>query len=133
MAKQQARALKRNMLLSSLNGCIDSFVDGRLEAKKKRTMRDRELEADPYEGFILNLREHWSISHPDHANDIIPEIMDGHNLIDMFDPDIEEKLNKLEEQEADLEAINFYEQSDWTKDEDKNNPEMQRIRIKAGK
>ena len=30
--------------------------------------------------------------------------MDGHNIADFYDADIEERLNKLEEEEADIEA-----------------------------
>ncbi|CAH8568603.1 unnamed protein product [Heterobilharzia americana] len=100
-------------------------------SKRRRTMRDRELEADPDEGFILNLREHWRITHPEEANDVIPEILNGHNLIDLFDPEIEEKLNALEEQEAALEDAGFYDDSEWHKDE--NDPEMKKIRVTAAK
>ncbi|VDP91868.1 unnamed protein product [Echinostoma caproni] len=126
LAKRQIKALKR-----SHASAFGTIVANSTE-NKKRTLRDRELEAGD-DGFILNLREHWQLKHPEHANDVIPEIMDGHNLIDFFDPDIEERLNELEKQETEMEAAGVYEESDWTKDPDANNPEMQEIRKTAAK
>ncbi|CAH8536784.1 unnamed protein product [Schistosoma turkestanicum] len=135
LEKQRKRMLKRLRIADSLPTNKHIQVDDDDEdddpSKRCRTMRDRELEADPDEGFILNLREHWSIKHPEEANDIIPEIFNGHNLIDLFDPEIEEKLNALEEQEAALENAGFYDESELLKQE--NDPEMKKIKVTAAK
>lgn len=121
LAKRRSKVLKRTHAVA-----FDS------QHNKPRTLRDRELEAGD-DGFILNLREHWQLKHPQEANDIIPEILDGHNLFDFFDPDIEERLNELERQESEMEAAGLYEESDWTKDPDADDPKMQEIRKTASK
>lgn len=45
--------------------------------------------------------------------DIIPEIMDGKNVADFLDPDIEAKLDALEREEERLEAEGFYDEEDY--------------------
>ncbi|CAH8861241.1 unnamed protein product [Trichobilharzia szidati] len=131
LAKQRTRILKRLHASAALRPDLIPTEEETDPSKRRKTMRDRELEADPDEGFILNLREHWKIANPDEANDVIPEIYNGHNLIDLFDPEIEEKLNALEEQEAAFEAAGLYDESEWRKDE--NDPEMKKIRVTAAK
>lgn len=97
-------------------------------AKRPMTMRDRELaEGDD---FYLNLRDHWLLKNPHERNDIIPEIVDGHNIADFFDPDIEAKLNELEEQEKAMEEAGVYDEEE---DPDDADPEMQKLRIIAKK
>ncbi|VDK23355.1 unnamed protein product [Taenia asiatica] len=97
-------------------------------AKRPMTMRDRELaEGDD---FYLNLRDHWLLKNPHERNDIIPEIVDGHNIADFFDPDIEAKLNELEEQEKAMEEAGVYDEEE---DPDDADPEMQKLRITAKK
>nr|VZI25757.1 unnamed protein product [Spirometra erinaceieuropaei] len=100
-------------------------------AKRPRlTMRERELaEGDD---FYLNLRDHWLLKNKNEKNDIIPEIIDGHNIADFFDEDIEAKLNELEAQERELEDVGFYEAGDLH-DPDDDDPEMQKIRSTARK
>lgn len=123
--------LKRLRIANSLQPSSQLEDEDEDSSKRCRTVRDREPEADPDEGFILNLREHWRIKCPEEANDIIPEILNGHNLIDLFDPEIEEKLNALEEQEAAFENAGFYDESELLKQE--NDPEMKKIRETAAK
>ncbi|KAL5970725.1 Nucleolar GTP-binding protein 1 [Taenia solium] len=97
-------------------------------AKRPMTMRDRELvEGDD---FYLNLHDHWLLKNPHERNDIIPEIVDGHNIADFFDPDIEAKLNELEEQEKAMEEAGAYDEEE---DPDDADPEMQKLRITAKK
>ncbi|KAH9277610.1 Nucleolar GTP-binding protein 1 [Echinococcus granulosus] len=97
-------------------------------AKRPMTMRDRELaEGDD---FYLNLRDHWLLKNPHERNDIIPEIVDGHNIADFFDPDIEARLNELEEQEKAMEEAGVYDEEE---DPDDADPDMQKLRITAKK
>lgn len=51
-------------------------------------------------GYILN-DESWK-------HDAIPEIMDGKNIADFIDPDIEERLAHLEAEEEQLDAAGYY-------------------------
>lgn len=46
---------------------------------------------------------------PEWKSDIMPEIMDGKNIADFIDPDIEEKLEALEREEEKLIAEGFYD------------------------
>ncbi|VDD77377.1 unnamed protein product [Mesocestoides corti] len=123
----EKRKLKRAAPDDSETSAMD--VDGQPPpAKRPMTMRDRELaEGDD---FYLNLRDHWLLKNPHERNDVIPEIFDGHNVIDFFDEDIEARLNELEEQERALEEAGFYEEEE---DPDDAHPEMQELRATAKK
>jgi len=47
-----------------------------------------------------DLREKYLLKHPEWRFDIIPEIVDGKNIADFLDPDIEELLDRLEQEEV---------------------------------
>ena len=51
----------------------------------------------------------YLLANPEWNQDIIPEIMDGKNIADFIDPDIEEKLEALEREEERLQAEGFYD------------------------
>jgi nucleolar GTP-binding protein len=64
--------------------------------------------------------ENYMLDNPDWKYDVLPEIMDGKNVYDLYytslhrangsiDPEIEEKLNALEAEEERLEAGGFYD------------------------
>lgn len=48
--------------------------------------------------FNYPWNEHFVLENDAWKYDIVPEIMDGKNIIDYVDPDIEIKLRKLEEE-----------------------------------
>jgi len=54
-----------------------------------------------YRKFYVDMDDEWKY-------DAIPEFMDGKNVMDFFDADIEEKLRMLEDEEAQLEASGAY-------------------------
>lgn len=58
------------------------------------------------------------LANDDWKYDTIPEIMDGKNVADFIDPDIEEKLNALEREEERLIAEGFYEEDDTIEDDE---------------
>lgn len=64
--------------------------------------------------YVCDYRKYYQLEDEDWRWDAIPEIMDGKNVIDFYDPDIEERLRALEEEEAALEAQGAYapEESD---------------------
>merc|ERR1719502_1901747 len=68
---------------------------------RRRTQRD--VQEDEGMGgagvYSLPLQTHWQLKTPEWVNDIIPEIMDGKNILDFVDPDIEQRLQELEEEE----------------------------------
>jgi len=62
------------------------------------------------ESWITNERaENYILENPEWKFDVIPEIMDGKNIADFIDPDIEEKLEALEREEEKLVAEGFYD------------------------
>lgn len=46
--------------------------------------------------FNYPWNEHFILENPEWKYDIVPEIMDGKNIIDYVDPDIEQKIKLLE-------------------------------------
>lgn len=56
----------------------------------------------------MDLRKTWDLKNPEEAADIIPEIWEGKNIADFVDPDILEKLQKLEDEETEREETGFY-------------------------
>lgn len=70
---------------------------------KRRTLRDVEAEEGGPGVFALNMQEFWELQNPDWKFDVVPEIMDGKNIADFVDPDIEARLEELEREEEELE------------------------------
>ena len=55
------------------------------------------------------MAENYILENDEWKFDIMPEIIDGKNIADFIDPDIEEKLEALEREEEKLEAEGFYD------------------------
>jgi nucleolar GTP-binding protein len=53
--------------------------------------------------------ENYYLDNEEWKYDNLPEIMNGKNVYDFIDPDIEAKLNALEEEEERLEGEGFYD------------------------
>ena len=70
-----------------------------MTAPKRMTQRDLQEEHGGAGVYSRPLQEHWELSKPEWANDMIPEIMDGKNIADFVDPDIERRLEELEAEE----------------------------------
>lgn len=62
--------------------------------------------------YACDYRKYYLLEEDEWKFDSIPEIMDGKNVLDFFDPDIEERLQALEAEEAELEAQGAYEPED---------------------
>ena len=54
--------------------------------------------------YSADLRKHYLLENPAWKRDIMPEIVDGKNVLDYVDPDIEAKLMALEQEEEALAA-----------------------------
>ncbi|KAF4663198.1 Nucleolar GTP-binding protein 1 [Perkinsus chesapeaki] len=52
--------------------------------------------------YSVDTRKHWELSNDEWKYDNVPEIMDGHNIADFVDPDIDAKLEALEREEEAL-------------------------------
>lgn len=62
--------------------------------------------------------EHWIVEDDSWRHDILPEIMEGHNIADFVDPEIDKRLEELEREEELLEKSGFYGGGDDEDDED---------------
>ncbi|KDQ07156.1 hypothetical protein BOTBODRAFT_38989 [Botryobasidium botryosum FD-172 SS1] len=76
---------------------------------RRKLERDIEAEEGGAGVYNLNIKKNYLLEEPAWKDDIIPEIMDGHNIADFIDPDIVEKLEALEREEEKLEAEGFYD------------------------
>ncbi|KAF8324474.1 uncharacterized protein EI90DRAFT_3157382 [Cantharellus anzutake] len=85
-----------------------------------RPRLEREIEAENGGAGVynINLQKNWMLADPSWKDDIISEIMDGKNIADFIDPDIEEKLAALEREEEKLIAEGFYDFDDIYDSED---------------
>lgn len=111
--------------------CIPAAVEARktameLEAAKKRSLRDEELELG--DDYVLELHREWVLRNDEEKTDIVPELWMGKNIADYVDPEIDAKLAELEEEEAMREAAGVYDNEESSEDE-----EMQEIRATAQK
>ena len=84
----------------------------------RRLLARDEEEANGGAGvFNVDLRKDYLLADPSWKYDRIPEILDGKNVYDYVDPDIESKLAALEEEEERLEKEGFYESDEDLGDE----------------
>lgn len=70
---------------------------------KRRTERDLQEENGGAGVYSADLRKTYSLKDPAWKYDIMPELLDGHNIMDFVDPDIDAKLAELELEEEELE------------------------------
>jgi hypothetical protein len=53
--------------------------------------------------YSADLRKHYDLKDPQWRYDIMPEVVNGHNIADFIDPDIDAKLAELEREEEEME------------------------------
>ena len=90
----------------------ESVLKKRIESQsgvERKLARDIELENGGAGVYNVNLKDNYLLVNPEWKYDIIPEIMDGKNIADFIDPEIEEKLRRLEEEEEQFEAAGAYD------------------------
>ncbi|KAF8532522.1 P-loop containing nucleoside triphosphate hydrolase protein [Gautieria morchelliformis] len=96
----------------------EPFIPDIVKERKKYDKNDpdrRKLERDIEEEeggagvYNLNMKKNYLLANDEWKEDRIPEIMDGKNIADFIDPDIEEKLEALEREEEKLQADGFYD------------------------
>lgn len=114
----------------------EPFIPDAVKDKKKydkedpeRRKLERDIEAE--EGgagvYNVNLKKNYLLEDDAWKNDKIPEILNGKNVYDFIDPDIEAKLAELEAEEEALEKSGFYE----SEPEDDEDEDEANIRAKA--
>merc|ERR1711971_408696 len=82
---------------------------------KRKT--EREIELEEGDDYIIDLKKNYDLANPDQKYDVVPETWQGHNVADFIDPDIMEKLEKLEAEEEARERSGFYESEESEVDE----------------
>lgn len=73
------------------------------EKPKRITLKDYQEEIGGPGVFNYPWNEHFDLENPEWKYDIVPEIMDGKNIIDYVDPEIEKKVMLWEQQQANME------------------------------
>ncbi len=73
-------------------------------SRKKKTARELMWENGGPGVWAPDYREQYDLNDPEWRFDAIPQILDGKNIADYVDPDIDKKLRLLEEEEDRLEA-----------------------------
>ncbi|CAG8437906.1 16802_t:CDS:10 [Acaulospora morrowiae] len=79
------------------------------DPKRRKLERDLEAEGGGPGVYNVDLKKKYMLKNPDWKYDVIPEIMDGKNVADFVDPDIEEKLDALEREEERLMGEGYYD------------------------
>jgi len=82
------------------------------DPNKPKLARDIEEENGGAGVFNVDLKQKYLLENPDWTHDRVPEVFDGKNVYDFVDPDIESKLETLEEEEEKLEASGYYDSDD---------------------
>ena len=79
-----------------------------------RRLLERDLEAEHGGAGIYNidLKKKWDLENDEWKADKVPELLNGRNIADYIDPDIDAKLAALEAEEERLEAEGFYNDDD---------------------
>ena len=98
------------------------------DPNRPKLMRDIEAENGGPGVFNIDLKEKYLLENDEWKNDKVPEYYLGRNVYDFVDPDIESKLEALEEEEARLEEEGFY---DDEADEELEDVETADVRYKA--
>lgn len=72
--------------------------------ERRRTEKDLQEEMGGAGVYTQDVRKLWDLKDPAWKYDIMPEIMDGHNVLDFVDPDIDARLEALEREEEEAAA-----------------------------
>ncbi|CAL0334115.1 unnamed protein product [Lupinus luteus] len=70
------------------------------ENEKRKTERELENENGGAGVYSMNLRKHYILANDEWKEDILPEILDGHNVYDFIDPDILHRVEELEREDG---------------------------------
>lgn len=88
------------------------------DPERRKLARDIEVENGGAGVFNVDLKADYLLENPEWKYDKIPEILDGKNVADYIDPDIEAKLAELEAEEERLENEGYYDEEEEETDEE---------------
>ena len=72
--------------------------------ERRRTEKDLQEENGGAGVYTQDMRKIWDLKDPSWRYDIMPELVDGRNVMDFVDPDIDAKLEALEREEEAMAA-----------------------------
>ncbi|NP_001405532.1 GTP-binding protein 4 isoform 3 [Mus musculus] len=90
----------------------------RMEIEEPKKKRERDLELEMGDDYILDLQKYWDLMNSSEKYDKIPEIWEGHNVADYIDPAIMKKLEELEKEEELRTAAGEYDSDSESEDEE---------------
>uniref|UniRef100_A0A2K6TW39 Nucleolar GTP-binding protein 1 n=1 Tax=Saimiri boliviensis boliviensis TaxID=39432 RepID=A0A2K6TW39_SAIBB len=90
----------------------------RMEIEEPKKKRERDLELEMGDDYILDLQKYWDLMNSSEKHDKIPEIWEGHNIADYIDPAIMKKLEELEKEEELRTAAGEYDSDSESEDEE---------------
>ncbi|XP_003786891.1 nucleolar GTP-binding protein 1 [Otolemur garnettii] len=90
----------------------------RMEVEEPKKKRERDLELEMGDDYILDLQKYWDLMNSSEKCDKIPEIWEGHNIADFIDPAIMKKLEELEKEEELRTAAGEYDSESESEDEE---------------
>ncbi|NXY49340.1 NOG1 protein, partial [Ceuthmochares aereus] len=90
----------------------------RMEVDTPRRKLERDIEIEMGDDYVLDLQKYWDLMNSSEKYDKIPEIWEGHNILDYIDPDIMKKLEELEKEEELREAAGEYDSEPESEDEE---------------
>lgn len=118
--------LARIHVARPLDGVVrESFIPEAVKGMKKydktdpdrrKLARDTEDENGGAGVFNVDLKQDYLLENDEWKYDKIPEVFNGKNVYDFIDPDIEAKLQALEDEEEKLEAEGYYDSDDDLED-----------------
>lgn len=89
-----------------------------MEIEEPKKKRERDLELEMGDDYILDLQKYWDLMNSSEKYDKIPEIWEGHNVADYIDPAIMKKLEELEKEEELRTAAGEYDSDSESEDEE---------------
>ncbi|EHA8592605.1 Nucleolar GTP-binding protein 1 [Cocos nucifera] len=103
---------------------LEARAKANVEREKRKLEKDLENENGGAGVYSANLRKHYILANDEWKEDIIPEILDGHNVYDFVDPDLLQRLEELEGEEG-LYLESEAEEKDYEIDGKELTPEEQ--------
>lgn len=103
------------------------------DPNRRKLEKDLEREQGGAGVYNVDLKKVYQLGDEEWKYDIIPEIMDGKNVADFVDPEIEAQLDALEREEERLIAEGFYNEDDMIVDEEEQAIRDAAAEIKAKK
>ncbi|PAV56817.1 hypothetical protein WR25_09636 [Diploscapter pachys] len=119
--------LEKRMKASQGQGDAKKVGTNKIVRDEATRKLERELELELEDEYILDLKKNYLLKNEDEKYDVVPEIWEGHNLADFVDPEIEQKMAALLEEEELREKAGEYD-SDLDSDDEETKERLKLAR-----